>query len=305
MNLPALVSQTSPSDPPINIPHISVHSVLWGLAVFAVGMVISFLVRLVVRALLSWRGRSPSAAHVFGHVGQVVVLLLALGTALAIIFPSVKPVDVLGGLGVVSIAAGIAFQTVLGNVFAGMAILARDRFRVGDQIAIGEYAGQVEAMRLSSTVIRTFDGRLVLIPNAKLHTDVVTVQTGYEAVRTSVMLDLDDRSDLLAACEVARAAMDSLAAVLPNPPAQALLKDTGSGTVGMELRFWSGARQLETREARHQVIAAVLQAFDEHNIATGVDVQYVDPRPALPTAKSQTDRPADQHSDQQGAPEAH
>lgn len=282
MSVLAIVWPANPSDPPINIPHISLHSVMWGLGVFAVGVVVSYLVRLCVRALLSWRGRSPSAARVFGHVGQVVVLLLALGTALAIIFPSVKPVDVLGGLGIVSIAAGIAFQTVLGNVFAGMAILARDRFRVGDQIAIGQYSGQVEAMRLSSTMIRTFDGRLVLIPNAKLHTDVVTVQTGYEAVRTSVMLDLDDRSDLLAACTVAREAMNALPSVLPDPPAEALLKDTGSGTVGMELRFWSGARQLETREARHQVIAAVLQAFDDKGIATGVDVQYVDQRPPLP-----------------------
>ncbi len=77
------------------------------------------------------------------------------------IFPSVKPVNALGGIGMLSIAAGIAFQTMLGNMFAGIVILARDIFRVGDQIAVQDVAGTVGEINLTSTVVRTFDGRLV------------------------------------------------------------------------------------------------------------------------------------------------
>lgn len=268
----------------IDLPEITLTQVGWGLAVFACGIVLSYLLRWIVRHYFIWRGRSDSAAMVFSRVAQFCLALIALGAALAIIFPSVKPVDVLGGLGIVSIAAGIAFQTVLGNAFAGMAILARDRFRVGDQILIDGYAGQVEAMHLSSTAIRTFDGRLVLIPNSLLHTEVVTVQTGYEEVRTSVIVDLDDRTDLAHAVDVATQAMRDVPGVSTRPEPQALLTSVGSGTVGLELRFWSGARQLETREAQHAVIESVLGAFEEHGVATGADVQVVDQRSAKPAA---------------------
>lgn len=274
-------NQPDPTDV-IALPHITLDQVLWGLGVFACGLLISYLIRFIVRRYLLWRGRSDSAAMVFSRVTQFCIALIALGAALAIIFPSVKPVDVLGGLGIVSIAAGIAFQTVLGNAFAGMAILARDRFRVGDQILIDGYAGQVAAMHLSSTAIRTFDGRMVLIPNALLHTEVVTVQTGYEEVRSSVVVDLDDRTDLAHATRVAIQAMHDVPGVADHPEPQALLTSVGSGTVSLELRFWSGARQLETREAQHAVIEAVLGAFDHHGVATGADVQVVDQRTAAP-----------------------
>ncbi|MDO5726854.1 MAG: hypothetical protein Q4Q03_02900, partial [Bowdeniella nasicola] len=114
--------------------------------------------------------------------------------------------------------------------------------------------------------------------------DVVTVQTGYAKVRTSVTFDLDDRADFQRACEIAATAMAAVSAVVSDPPPQALLKDTGSGTIALELRFWSGARQLETREARHAVIAAVLTAFADNGVATGADLHYVQSRPPLPGA---------------------
>src|SRR5699024_8427247 len=128
--------------------------------------------------------------------------------------PSVKPVDVLGGITIISLAAGIAFQTVLGNMFAGIVILARDRFRVGDQISVLDHSGTVSEMGLSHTALRTFDGRLVVVPNASLHSELVTVQTGYERVRSTVAVDLDDATDLVRARDVALQTMNELPDVL-------------------------------------------------------------------------------------------
>src|SRR5690606_12129448 len=123
---------------------------------------------------------------------------------------------------VLTIAAGIAFQTVLGNMFAGIVILARDKFRVNDQIAVRDVAGTVTAVSLTSTTVRTYDGRLVLIPNAVVHSEIVTVQTGYEQVRSTVSLDIDDSADLDAAVRAAHEAMASVPAVGKEPPPQAL-----------------------------------------------------------------------------------
>jgi len=167
--------------------------------------------------LLRRRGRSDSSAAVFARLASWVFLALGVGAALTITFPSVKPVDIVGGVGVLSIAAGNAFQTVLGNMFAGIVILGKDKYRVGDQMAVEDYRGTVAAMRLTSATIRTFDGRLVVIPNSILHSTVVTVQTGYEAVRTTVELDLDDRADLQRACDIAEKAMQRLPTVLADP----------------------------------------------------------------------------------------
>ncbi|GAB2492323.1 hypothetical protein GCM10027030_27180 [Luteococcus sediminum] len=262
---------------------------LLALQIFAVGAVAAYLIRLATERLLLRRGRGPSSARVFSRVAQWVVLFVAFSAALTVVFPSVKPVDILGGVTIVSIAAGIAFQTVLGNMFAGLVLLARDRFRVDDQIAVGDVRGQVTAIGLTSTVVRTFDGRLVVVPNTVLHSEIVTVQTGYEQVRTSVEVDLDETTDLEQARVVAVRAMDALPSVLPEPAPQALLTRVGAATVTLELRFWSGSLQLETLEARNAVISAVLQAFTEAGVRTGSDAVVIEPGPVLREAIARRD----------------
>ena len=266
------------------LPAVTGDAVLLGLAIIVGGWGLSRIVRWVTSRVLRWRGRSRSASTMFGSLGAAVTVLLSLAAALTVVFPSVKPVNALGGIGVLSIAAGIAFQTVLGNMFAGLVILARDIFRVGDQIAVGEVAGTVSEINLTSTVLRTFEGRKALIPNSVVHSDVVTVQTGYEQVRSTVTLDIDDRSDLALAVRAAESAMLEVPAVLDEPAPQALLQGVGSATVRMDLRFWSGSRQMETRVAQHEVIVAVLRALAEAEVATGSDVLVVEGGPRLLTA---------------------
>lgn len=263
------------------LPPLTWAGVALGSAVLLGGLVLGQGVRLLVTRWLAWRGRSESSATVFGRLASWTVGLLAVGAALAVTFPSIRPVNLLGGLGVISIAAGIAFQTVLGNMFAGIVILTRDRFRVGDQISVLDHRGTVVDMGLTSTSVRTFDGRLVLVPNGTLHSEIVTVQTGFEQVRSSVLVDLADDGDLRRAVEVALAAVQGLPAVLADPAPEAFLTSVGTATVQLELRFWSGARQLETKEATHAVVLAVVEAFAEHGVAAGSDVVTVDAGPRL------------------------
>ncbi len=265
----------------LDLPPVTWEAASFGLGVLVGGWLVSRAVRWVTRAVLRWRGRSPSASHMFSILAQWLVLLMSFAATVTVVFPSVRPVNALGGIGILSIAAGIAFQTVLGNMFAGIVILARDTFRVEDQISVGDVAGTVTAIALTSTRVRTFDGRLVHIPNSLVHSEMVTVQTGYEHVRSTVSVDLDDSADLHAGVQAAQQAMAGVPQVLPDPPPQALLQEVGSATVRMDLRFWSGARQMETKVAQHEVIQAVLRALRDAEVATGSDVVVVEGGPHL------------------------
>ena len=270
--------------PGLSLPAITWETVGTGTAVLLIALVAAVSTRFAVRGYLRWRGRSPSAASVFSRVAFWLVVAIGLGTAVTVIFPSVQPVDLLGGIGVISIAAGIAFQTVLGNMFAGLVLLSRDALSVGDQVDVDGVRGTITAMALTTTTVRTFDGRQVLLPNSIMHSSVVVVQTGYETVRTSVRLDLDDTTDVGVAKNVALAAMTGLDEVASDPEPEALLVEVGTGTLALELRFWSGARQLETLEARDAVITATVQAFRRNGVRTGTRVQVVEAAESLQRA---------------------
>ncbi len=268
----------------LGLPPITGENLVAGLVVLAAGVLLSFLLRLVIRLVLRWRRRSPSSQRVFGIVTQGLVLVLTFVAAVTVIFPSVKPVNALGGIGVISIAAGIAFQTVLGNMFAGLVILSRDAFRVGDQIEVEGVAGTVDAINLSDTAVRTYDGRLVLIPNSTLNGRPVTVQTGYEEIRSTVTITIDDQADFVHAQRVAQEAMLAAPSVLAEPAPQALLTAIGVTTVDMDLRFWSGARQLDARQAQHEVIVSVMEALRAAGVPTGSDLVVLEAGPRLLSA---------------------
>ena len=96
------------------------------------------------------------------------------------------------------------------------------------------------------------------LPNSALHNGMVTVQIGFERVRSTVRLQLDASADLDAATRVALSAMHKLVEVAADPAPGVLFSEVADGFVEAEFRFWSGARQLETKEARHAVIRRVL-----------------------------------------------
>lgn len=237
-----------------------------GLITLLIGLAIAAVATAITRLYLRARGRVHSSRRVLGRLVFWIIAVLAFSAAMTVVFPSINPVDILGGIGVVSIAAGIAFQTVLGNMFAGIMILARDQFRVGDQVQVGDNAGTITYIYLSSTSIRRFDGQLVVIPNTLMHSGEVIVQTGFETIRARVVIDIATGADLTKAKNTAIAAMDSVECVLHDPAPTAYYHEVGIETVSLELLFWSGSTRLESREATDAVISAVLEAMRREEI---------------------------------------
>ena len=185
----------------LDLPPIEPRQLAIGAGVIVVGLLLAKVLRVVVRWWLA-RKRTLSYARVFSTLAAFLLGALAVGAGLTVAFPSVQPVDILGGLGIASVAIGIAFQNVLANLFAGVLILVREPFRAGDQIAVGDVRGTVEEVNLRETVVRTFDGRRVLVPNSTVHGEVLTVQTGYTHIRTTVVIGVDYSTDLARARSV-------------------------------------------------------------------------------------------------------
>src|ERR1700691_5647703 len=89
---------------------------------------------------------------------HLIPVLRAMGTAL------------LAGASIASVVIGLAAQSTLGNLVAGVAITIYRPFRLGDTILVaaptGTEIGVVEMLSLGYTTLRTADGRLVVVPNA-------------------------------------------------------------------------------------------------------------------------------------------
>ena len=204
--------------------------------------------------------------------GFVRWAIIGLGflVAATIIFPSVKPSDVLATLGVGSVAIGFAFKDILQNWFAGLLLLLREPFRRGDQIVIGKYEGTVEHIQARATAIKTYDGRRVVIPNSDIYTQPITVNTAYATVRSTYDVGIGYGDDIEAARAVILDALDGLDGIMHEPRPEVIPWDLAGSSVNLRVRWWTEAPRIKVVLARGRVIAAIRDALT----AAHIDMPY-------------------------------
>lgn len=177
-----------------------------------------------------------------------------------------NPQAVATGLGLTGIALGFALKDILSNFVAGLLILALRSFKIGDQVVIGDTEGAVERITLRATLIRTYDGRVVLVPNAEVFTTRVTNNTESPVRRGVVEMPLGYDSNLKSAAEIMRAAAQAASGVLDTPPAKVRVRELKQDDIILEVLFWTDSRRSDFVSTSSNVRAAIVEAFKAAHI---------------------------------------
>lgn len=226
----------------------------------------------------------PSFAHVMSRVVALVLAVLGALAAATVIFPTVKPVDVLGSLGFFSIAVGFAFRDILENLLAGLLLLFRAPFRIGDEVDVEGTRGRVVEINLRETVLRTYDGRRVIIPNSTVYKNPIVVQTGFGAVRGEAAVGVAYETDLRSARETALASLRGLPSVLAQPAPLVLVSELGVSTVRLQVLFWTEPEQAAVRRAQDEVLTALLRDLRSAGVDMPSDIVVLQGTPSLHAA---------------------
>jgi small conductance mechanosensitive channel len=241
------------------------------LVVFGVGLLMGRIARALVRRFTRKEGKHHNLSVVLGRVLQVCVVMLGLLVALTIALPGFTPGKLVEILGVGSVAVGFAFKDVLQNFLAGILILLTEPFQIDDQIIVGDFEGTVEDIQTRATYIRTYDGRRVVIPNADLFTDSVTVNTAYPKRRVEVDFGIGYGDDIVKAKEVTLAALEALEETADDPPPEVLVTGFGESSIDLRMRWWiDPPRRKDVLVSRDAALTAVKAALS----AAGIDLPF-------------------------------
>lgn len=104
----------------------------------------------------------------------VLIAVWTIGAITALHNVGVTVTTLMGTLGIGGMAFALASQDTIKNIFGGITIFTDSTFQIGDVIRINDAEGTVVDIGLRSTRIRTYDRRLVIIPNSQLIDAVVT-----------------------------------------------------------------------------------------------------------------------------------
>ena len=157
---------------------------LWGalayLVIFVVvAMLLSRALRTAVHAAMTRKGHLDRTSISFLQQICTALIWVLMVILYAHLIPALRSMGtaLLAGASVASVVIGLAAQSTLGNLVAGIAITIYRPFRLGDTLQVatptGNDIGSVELISLGYTTLRTADGRLIVLPNSSAASQVI------------------------------------------------------------------------------------------------------------------------------------
>ena len=178
----------------------------------------------------------------------------------------------LGALGLTSVAIGFSLKDVLSNYISGVILLAARPFRIDDQVVIGDYEGTIAQVQLRATTMKTYDGRVVYIPNQEVFQASIINNTASPRRRSSVIVGIDYGEDISEAIAVLNKVILNIKEVETNPSPDVLVNELAPSTVNLEVRFWVDSRRSGFLATTSKVAQAVKEALEEAGIDMPTDI---------------------------------
>jgi small-conductance mechanosensitive channel len=232
---------------------------------------------LIVRLLVGAETRIARRSHLRPSLRVALRTLTRIGVwaagllfAATLVFPGLTPTKLLAGLGLGTLALGLAFQDIFKNFLAGLLILLRRPMRIGDDIECQDVRGRVEEITIRDSYIRQRSGELVLVPNSYLYENPVRVLTDRDKRRIELTVGVAYGEDIAAAREVIRDAFKGLSTPDPAHEVEVYAQGFAESSIDFVVRWWTGSTPVDELRSRDEVTAAIKAALD----AAGIEIPF-------------------------------
>ena len=235
-------------------------------SIFAViGYFVAKWVGKLVNKIVSSRNRN-NLGDMLGGLVKWAILIFVFALAATIILPSLSPGDLIAGLGVSSVAIGFAFKDILQNWLAGLLILIRQPFEIGDQIVVNGHEGTVQKIETRATIITTYAGVKIVVPNSEIYTNALNVNTAHQLIRSQYDIGIGYGDNIENAQGIIKQAIEKIEGVDNGKGVEVLPWGLDASWVTLRARWWTKSDRASVVKIHSQVIHAVKEACDEASI---------------------------------------
>lgn len=237
-------------------------------------MVITWLVAIAVRyGAFKWAQQTEGDRSTEVLIGRIAYGGVWVGgSIIALSIVGLNFGTLLGALGLTSVAIGFSLKDVLSNYISGVILLSARPFRLGDQVVIESFEGTVTQIQLRATTIRTYDGRVVYIPNQEVFQASITNNTASPRRRSSVMVGIDYNADIATATRIIADTLTGIDGIEKNPPPEVLVQELAASTVNLEARFWVDSRRAEFLTMTSEAARAIKEGLQRQHIELPTEI---------------------------------
>lgn len=254
---------------------------------------------------LNTHASDPLLIDFLTQIGRWLLVGIGIILALNILGLSQLVSGMLAGLGLSAFVVGFAFKDIAENFLAGILLAFNRPFGINDTIQIKEMFGRVTHLNLRTTVILTFDGRDISIPNAIVLKEPLInfTQNGYIRQQFVVGIGFGDDVDKAIELIVNEIKQEPDVTQDADKESFAVLTELATNSVNLMVYFWAttdsyrkGVLKLQSRIMNRVLIRLTAEGYSfPSNL---VELQY----PAAPLQVATAPRPAEAPASSNGPP---
>jgi small-conductance mechanosensitive channel len=245
------------------LPHLIAALIIFILTLLLAGAVGRWVLRSGRRTI-----QDPETLYLLSRLARWAVLIV--GTLVALDQVDFDLTSFVAGLGIVGLTVGFALQDIARNFVSGILLLVRQPFNIGDAVKVSDYSGKVTEINTRDTVIKTWDGELVIIPNIDVFTQPIINYTQHKMRRRVVRAGIGYEEDIGEVVNMLTHAVTSVEGVQEDPAPSIVVEELGDSAVQLSIYFWINQETHGLFDVHSAVVSAIKNLAD----VEGIDMPY-------------------------------
>ncbi|GGX59348.1 mechanosensitive ion channel protein MscS [Tateyamaria omphalii] len=223
---------------------------------------------LLARARYPWDRIAPNAfiANIYRQVVRILFFIAGVVIALDILGATALLGTILGAAGIVGLAIGFAVRDTVENFIASIMLSIRQPFRPNDVVEIEGDTGKVIRLTSRATILLSFDGNHIRIPNATVFKSrIVNFSTNQER-RFSFEIGVSSDADLAEVRQTAEETVAELPFILSEPAPMSWIERIGDGAIFLTVTGWIDQEATSLARAKGEALRLVKARIESAGI---------------------------------------
>lgn len=218
---------------------------------------------------------NPFIEALFEQIVRLVFIVIGLVVAMSILGATALIGTVLGAAGVISLAVGFALRDTIENYIASILLSLRQPFAPNDAVLIDGIDGRITMLNSRATIITTWDGNEVRIPNAIVYKAKIMNYTRTPERRFEFEIRVRLATELGCALAIAMRTARQMEGVLGEPQPITLIDRIEDYTAVLKVLAWVDQTRFDFHKTRSETIRAVKEALQAEHIEITAPVQLI------------------------------
>lgn len=247
----------------INVATPYIMNIVFALLIFIIGKYLAKIITNITKKVLD-KSKVNETLKVF--LGNVIYGLLLIVVVLAALNKlGIETTSFIAILGAIGLAVGLAFQSTLSNISAGVMIVIFRPFNIGDFIEAGGVSGIVEEINLFNTIFKTPDNKVIIVANSNIIGGNIINYSLKETRRVDFVFGIGYDDDLKLAKETLQHIINKDSRILQEPLPFVAVGELADSSVNFTVRVW--VKSENYWDVHFDTIEKVKLTFDKKGIS--------------------------------------